>query len=82
MKTLLLGDLSPTASTNPLFEKHDIQTLFSDTLPLFEGNDINFVNMECVLTDCEKSIEKFGPPLKATPETAKVMKKGELRKEK
>ena len=75
MKTLLLGDLSPTDSTNPLFEKHDLQTLFSDTLPLFEGNDINFVNMECVLTDSEKSIEKFGPPLKATAETAKVMKK-------
>ena len=59
MKTLLLGDLSPTASTNPLFEKHDIETLFSDTLPHFEGNDINFVNMECVLTDSEKAIEKF-----------------------
>ena len=26
MKTLLLGDLSPTDSTNPLFEKHDLQT--------------------------------------------------------
>jgi len=74
MKTLLLGDLSPTLSTNPLFEKHDIQTLFSDTLPLFEGNDINFVNMECVLTDCEKPIKKFGPPIKTTAETAKVMK--------
>ena len=75
MKTLLLGDLSPTPATNPLFEKHDIETLFSDTLPLFEGNDVNFLNLECALTDAEQPIEKFGPPLKATPETAKVIKK-------
>ena len=42
MKTLLLGDLSPTASTNPLFEKHDIETLFSDTVSVFENNDITY----------------------------------------
>ena len=75
MKALLLGDLSPTASTNPLFEKHDLESLFSDTLPVFEGNDFNFVNLECVLTDSEEGIEKFGPCLKATKETALVMKK-------
>jgi hypothetical protein len=51
MKALLLGDLSPTISTNPLFEKHDIETLFSDTISVFENNDINFFNLECVLTN-------------------------------
>lgn len=75
MKALLLGDLSPTNSTNPLFEKHDIETLFSDTISVFENNDINFFNLECVLTNRSEAIEKFGPALKATAETAAVMKK-------
>ena len=35
MKTLLLGDLSPTAYTNPLFETQNVQALFCDTVSLF-----------------------------------------------
>ena len=72
MKILLAGDFCPTECTDELFKTKDIKTLFADTVTLFEGNDINFVNMECVLTDHDKAIEKFGPPLKATAETAKV----------
>ena len=74
MKTLLLGDVSPTALTNPLFEKKDVAALFTDTVSLFEGNDINFVNLECALTDWQQDIEKFGPPLKATVNTAETLK--------
>ncbi len=74
MKTLLLGDLSPTEKSNPLFEAGDLNTLFTDTLPVFRGNDFSFVNLECALTDCENSIEKFGPPLKATKKVAEVLR--------
>lgn len=74
MRALLLGDLSPTTETNPLFEKGDIKTLFTDTLELFKGNDINFVNLECALTEHDVPIEKFGPPLAASPNVAKVLK--------
>ncbi len=74
MKTLLLGDLSPTQQTNPLFERGDIETLFADTLELFRDNDVNFVNLECALTESEVAIKKFGPPLSAVPNTAKVLK--------
>ena len=74
MKALILGDLSPTACTNEIFEKKDIDALFHDMVSLFEGNDINFVNLECALTDAESSIEKFGPPLKACKEVADVLK--------
>lgn len=74
MKTLLLGDLSPTVVTNPLFEKKDVDALFSDTKILFEENDVNFVNLECALTDYDKSIEKYGPPLKASVNVADVLK--------
>ena len=75
MKTLLLGDLSPTSLTNPLFDQMDTETLFQDAVTLFEGNDINFVNLECALTDHDKDIEKFGPPLKASVHTADTLKK-------
>lgn len=75
MKALLLGDMSPTDKSNPLFKNGDIEALFHDTVSIFEGNDINFVNLECALTDCDKDIEKFGPPLKAAPETADTLKK-------
>ena len=74
MKTLLLGDLSPTDITNPLFDKKDTETLFTDVVTLFQGNDVNFVNLECALTESENDIEKFGPPLKASPNTASVLK--------
>ncbi len=75
MKALLLGDVCPTVNVNDLYRKGDIDTLFTDTLPLFEGNDINFVNLECALTEHDGSIEKFGPPLKACLETAETLKK-------
>lgn len=74
MKTLFLGDLSPTPTTDPLFAKGDIESLFTDTVSLFEGNDVNFINLECALTKSEHEIEKFGPCLKADPNTAKVLK--------
>lgn len=75
MKALLLGDVSPNTNSRQLYENCDIITLFTDTLPLFEGNDINFVNLECALTESEKAIKKFGPPLKAPEKTAEVLKK-------
>lgn len=62
----------PTVNTNPLFAKKT-ETLFSDTIPVFQGNDINFVSLECVLTDSEKGIEKFGPCLKAAVIVADVL---------
>ena len=74
MKTLLLGDMSPTVETNLLFDKKDLQALFADTVSLFEGKDVNFVNLECALTDAEQAIEKFGPPLKACANTADTLK--------
>jgi poly-gamma-glutamate synthesis protein (capsule biosynthesis protein) len=56
------------------FAEKDIDTLFNDTISLFEGNDINFVNLECALTEADSPIEKFGPPLKACGEVAEVLK--------
>lgn len=74
MKALLLGDLSPTIVTNPLFAGKDAETLFTDVVTLFQDNDMNFVNLECALTESEKDIEKFGPPLKASRNTSATLK--------
>lgn len=73
MKALLLGDVSPTNVTNPLFEKKRVKELFSDTVSLFEGNDVNFVNLECAVTNSKKEISKFGPCLKGHPHTIDVL---------
>ena len=74
MKTVLLGDMSPTIVTDPLFAVKDTEALFTDVVTLFQGNDVNFVNLECALTESERSIEKFGPPLKASLNTAATLK--------
>ena len=74
MRMLFCGDLSPTVVTNPLFKKHDVEALFQDATSIFEHNDVNFVNLECVLTESEEKIVKIGPPLKACSEVAEVLK--------
>lgn len=75
MKTLLVGDVSPTKDCNSYFAAKDIDALFSkEVQQLFVGNDINFVNLEVALTECEDGIEKFGPCLKASGGTADVLK--------
>ena len=74
MKTLILGDISPTSVTNPYFAEKNMDALFGDSLPLFSGNDVTFANLECALTESEAAIDKFGPALKACKETADVMK--------
>lgn len=73
MNTLLLGDLSPTAVTNPLFVSGDINALFSDAASLFDSCDVSIVNLECALTNSSQPIQKLGPALKAAPETAGVL---------
>ncbi len=74
MKMLLLGDLSPTIASNPLFEEKNMEALFHDAIGLFEGNDYTMVNLECALTDHDIPIEKFGPALKATKTVAEVLR--------
>ena len=69
MKTLLVGDVCPTAKTTPYYAAKDIATLFGDTVSLFEEKDLVFVNLECTITESENRIRKCGPNLKAPPAT-------------
>lgn len=74
MKTLLLGDICAEEKNTYLFKEKDLQLLFNDTLPVFEGNDCTFVNLECAITESNNAIKKFGPNLKAPKETAEILK--------
>ena len=74
MKTLLLGDLSPTPVSAPLFKAKKLSVLFGDAVALFENKDFVLVNLECALTEHDTPIKKFGPPLKAPSETAEILK--------
>ena len=74
MKTLLVGDLSPTRDTCELFANGELDALFGDVRTLFEGNDVNLINLECAITDHEEGIEKFGPCIKVAPPAAKAIK--------
>ncbi len=74
MKTLLLGDVSPTKVSAPLFGAVEVDALFTDVRTLFAGNDVNLVNLECALTEHDEGICKFGPCLKAPLDTAKTLK--------
>jgi len=74
MKILLLGDISPTEVTAPLFREKNIPELFGDAVSIFDNKDFIFVNLECALTEHDLAIKKFGPALKAPKETADVLK--------
>ena len=74
MKTLFLGDVSPTKDTYALYAAGKTDLLFGDTKELFAGKDITMVNLECAITDAEQGIDKFGPCIKAPVQTAAVLK--------
>ncbi len=75
MKALFAGDVCAKADNiKELFKNKDVETLFTNVPTIFKGNDINFINLECALTDSENAIEKFGPNLKSPKETAEVLK--------
>ncbi len=75
MKTLILGDFSPTVDNYDMFRDGDIERLFGNSVSLYEGKDVRMINLECALTLSENAIEKFGPNLKAHPKTAETLKR-------
>ncbi len=65
IRLLFTGDLVPMsldANAAKPFIRLD-ESLFK----LFDSVDMRITNLECPVTDCEKKIEKTGPPLKAAP---------------
>ena len=74
MKTLLLGDFCAKEYNMNVIKEKNLDLLFNDTLPIFKGNDVTFVNVECAITESENAINKCGPNLKVCREAADVLK--------
>ena len=74
MRTVFVGDISPTADNRHLFAAGDVAALFSDTLSLFDG-DVCMANLECALTESDEAIAKIGPALKAPLQTAETLRR-------
>ncbi|MBQ3079786.1 MAG: CapA family protein [Clostridia bacterium] len=75
MRLIICSDTVPTEASERAFREGDVQALFSDVLPVFQGADRVLVNLECALTDTNGAIMKFGPNLKGPIESAKTLKK-------
>ncbi len=73
MKTLFLGDLSPSSTSKEAFRRKETETLFKTVREHMKKSDFTFVNLECALTEHTEPIKKFGPPLSAPKETAEVL---------
>lgn len=73
MKISICGDVCPIG-TNEFWARGDVETLFHDVPTEFADSDRVIVNLECATTDAGKPIEKFGPNIGVTPNTAKVLK--------
>ena len=74
MKVLFCGDMSPTDDNNHLFAQGETDTLFNDVQALFQAADYSVVNLECALTEVQEPIQKIGPSIAASPNTAQVLK--------
>lgn len=70
----MLGDVCVTYITEEYFEKCDVKSLFRDVLDVFAEEERVVINLECVLTESENAIKKFGPNLKGPLNTAKALK--------
>jgi len=69
------GDFCPAAlPVSALPTQAEIPTVFGDLYEIIRDSDWAITNLECPLTLSGREIEKIGPPLKAHPDTARVLK--------
>ena len=72
MRALILGDVCTKINHND-FKNKEIDMLFGDFIPVMQGSDFTFVNLECAITESKSEIKKFGPALRAPRELAEVL---------
>lgn len=75
MSILIGGDLVPYARVESLFISNDIERLLgSDLFEIWKKADYRFFNLECPITESNKTITKCGPCLKCSPSTINGIK--------
>ena len=73
IKILITGDFCPINRVENLALKGDYESIFNDFTDVFEGNDLNIVDLECPLTESESARPKSGPHQKAHPDCIKIL---------
>ena len=79
IKMMIFGDICPTNDTVSLFESGDVENLFNDVLVDLKQVDFTLGNLEFVLTDSPKPIQKAGPVLSAKTKCINVLKQANFR---
>ncbi len=74
IKMMLFGDICPTNDTLSLFESGNEIELFNDVLVDVKQEDYVIGNLEFVLSDSPKAIQKAGPVLAAATKCIEVLK--------
>ncbi len=78
-KILLFGDICPTADTISFFENSDEKGLFNNLLEEMQASDYVVGNLEFVLSDNPKPIQKAGPVLAAKTECINLLKQANFK---
>ena len=73
LKMIFCGDLCPTETTRPAFDRGDLTALMGDVPALIRSGDFAVVNLECALTNRDTPIRKIGSLQKGRPEGARVI---------
>jgi len=71
---IICGDLCPTQDTLKYFEAQDGRGLFNNVLHVLERADLVVGNLEFVLTDTPRPIQKIGPVLYGKSNYIKTLK--------
>ncbi len=68
VKILITGDFCPINRVESLALEKKFSKVLNDYLDVFQGNDLNIVDLECPLTLTSEKRTKYGPHQKAHPE--------------
>ena len=75
LELIICGDICPTTDTEASFKEGLPALLFNNILPVFEKADYVMGNLEFVLTDTPKAIDKAGPILYGATNYIDIIKK-------
>jgi poly-gamma-glutamate synthesis protein (capsule biosynthesis protein) len=70
---LLTGDFCPIHRIEELALKGDYSSIFNEFIEVFQGNDLNIVDLECPLTSSKYERSKTGPHQKAHPDCINIL---------
>ena len=73
MKVIFCGDLVPTETTRPAFDRGDVNALLGDVVQVIKSGDFAVANLEGALTDRDTPIRKLGALQKGPSRDARVI---------